>query len=215
MGYRFINRRRRSPWLLLCFMALIGLIGYFGPWVPHNIAGLKVTGIDLGEYVKFVPQNPSEKFTLPREVYYLPLLAGSLLASLIASRRSLPPASRVFLGLSAIPLALAILPPAWSPAQLRLPEFQNQVFSIIFCLLMIPSLLVTRFLPTRLVLGISAILTLAAAVVPAWAFLQVLPEIGDLYRAALPYGWGAIANLIGFTLTALIALAETFRSARL
>ena len=49
-----------------------------------------------------------------REFFYLPLFAGSLIASLLASRRTLPRWLRVLLGLGAIPLALAMLPPAWT-----------------------------------------------------------------------------------------------------
>ena len=34
---------------------LFALAGYFAPWVDNRVAGLVITGLDLGEYVKFLP----------------------------------------------------------------------------------------------------------------------------------------------------------------
>jgi hypothetical protein len=84
--------------------------------VPHRAAGLIVLGLDLAEYVKFLPQVSGGQIWLAREQFYLPLVAASLSCSLIASRGVLPRPVRWILGLGAIPLALAMLPPAWSPA---------------------------------------------------------------------------------------------------
>ena len=42
--------------ILLPLGALLAFLGYVGPWVDHRVAGLAVLGLDLGEYVKFLPQ---------------------------------------------------------------------------------------------------------------------------------------------------------------
>ena len=197
-----------SKWLPLIAAGLLGLAGYFGPWVSHRAAGLAVSGLDLGEYVKFIPQVVSGQIALQREVFYLPLFAGSLMASLLASRRSLPRWLRVLLGLGAIPLALAMLPPAWSPATLRMPEFRLQSAALVFCLAMVPAVIVTRYLPDRLVLGLIAVLAIPTAVLPALGFLQVRPAIAALYRQPLRLGWGFWAELIGFLCVAFWAVAQ-------
>lgn len=53
-------RRQRAlfanPALWLMVGILLLLTGYFGPWIDHEVAGLVVTGLDLGEYVKFLPE---------------------------------------------------------------------------------------------------------------------------------------------------------------
>lgn len=202
-------------WLPLIAAALVGLAGYFGPWVTHRASGLIVSGLDLGEYVKFIPQVISGQIAMQREGFYLPLFAGSLLASLLASRRALPRWLRILLGLAAIPLALAMLPPAWSPAVLRLPEFLLQAAAMLFCLLMVPAVIVTRYLPDRLVLLLIAALAIPAAVLPAWGFLQVRPAVAELYRQPLRPGWGFWAELLGFLFVAFWAIAATLtRSAR-
>ena len=193
-------------WLPLIAAGLVGLAGYFGPWVAHRASGLIVSGLDLGEYVKFIPQVLTGQVAVRRQFFYLPLFAGSLIASLLASRRTLPRWLRVLLGLAAIPLALAMLPPAWSPAALRLPEFRLQTAAIIFCLLMVPAVIVTRRLPDRLVLLLITALAIPAAILPAWGFLQVRPAVAGLYRQPLIPGWGFWAELIGFLFVAFWAV---------
>jgi hypothetical protein len=90
MTPRRLPHQTARVWLPLIAAGLVGLAGYFGPWVTHRAVGLIVSGLDLGEYVKFVPQAPAGQITVRREFFYLPLFAGSLIASLLASRRTLP-----------------------------------------------------------------------------------------------------------------------------
>lgn len=195
-------------WLPLIAAGLVGLAGYFGPWVSHRAIGLTVSGLDLGEYVKFIPRVLSGQIAVRREIFYLPLFAGSLMASLLASRRTLPRWLRVLLGLGAIPLALAMLPPAWSPVTLRLPEFRVQTAALFFCLLMAPAVIATRYLPDRLVLLLMATLALPAAILPAWGFLQIRPALVELYRQPLRPGWGFWVALLGFLFIAFWAVAQ-------
>lgn len=210
----YLSERRRRRWERLRWVVLglllgTGVIGYYGPWVPHKAAGLVVIGLDLAEYVKFLPDVIAGRVALMRELFYLPLFAASASAALLAGRRSLPRWSRVMLGLISLPLAAAMLPPAWSPAVLLQPEFRLQVIAIIACWLLVPAALLTRYLPNRLILIIVLLLSLAAAIVPAWGFLQVHPGIEALYRRPLPWGWGFVVGTTGFLAAALFACAET------
>jgi hypothetical protein len=207
-------RWRDARWPALVLLGLAGLAGYYGPWVPHRAAGLVVIGLDLAEYVKFLPPVASGEIALRREIFYLPLLASSVGASLIASRRALPRWLRWFLALAAIPLALAMLPPAWSPAVLRLPEFRLQVLAILGCLTLVLVIPLLRRLPDRPVMGIIAALALAAAVFPAWGFLRVLPPIEGLYNHPIRPGWGFWATILGFGVAGVVALVEGVRPQR-
>ncbi|MDQ1301293.1 MAG: hypothetical protein QG637_1214, partial [Chloroflexota bacterium] len=76
-------RRDRMRWIILIAAIALGLAGYYGPWAPHKAAGLIVLGLDLAEYVKFLPDVIAGRVVLRREIFYLPLLAASLGASLI------------------------------------------------------------------------------------------------------------------------------------
>jgi hypothetical protein len=203
----------RGPNYWLLILALIaGLAGYFGPWVPHKAAGLVVTGIDLAEYVKFLPAVRNGVLQIQREIFYLPLFVASIAASLLAGRRTLSGWLRVLCGLAAIPLAMFMLPPAWRPSTLTEAEYQIQVLAIFICvILLFPGLLVTRYVPDRISLGLLGILCVAAAIAPFWGFLQIKPEIANLYRETLPIGWGAWLTLIAFLFAAVVCLEEALR----
>jgi hypothetical protein len=190
--------------VLICFAA--ALVGYFGAWVWRRAAGLVITGGDLAEYVKFLPVYRSGEIRLLRESFYIPLAAGSLISGLIASRRVLPLWLRWVFGLLAIPLALAMLPPAWSPAVLALPEFRLQVVMIAGCVLALLLLLVTRFLPDWLILLMIAPLALLAAIWPASGFLPLLDPIQALYRSPVRPGWGFWVSTLGFLLLAFFSI---------
>ncbi|MCU0500801.1 MAG: hypothetical protein MUC51_03375 [Anaerolineae bacterium] len=204
-------RTRRIRWLAIFLGGLIGLIGYYGPWVPHKAAGLVVIGLDLAEYVKFIPEFASGKIAFRREVFYLPSFAASVGASLLASRRVLPTWSRWLIAFLAIPLALAMLPPAWNPAILLLPEFRLQTAAIACCLMLVPGAMLLRGAPDRPVLIAIAMLSLAAAIAPAWGFVQVHTAIEALYRQPLALGWGFWVGTGGFLTTAFISIAEAMR----
>lgn len=196
----------RRKWLPVAVALVVALTGYFGPWVGHGAAGLNILGVDLAEYVKFLPAYRAGQLDLLRESFYAPLAAGSLIAGLLASRRVLPLAARWLAGAAAIPLALAMLPPAWSPAVLLMPEFRLQVVAIAACtgaLLLLP---LTRILPDALVLLLVALLALVASVWPAAAFLLLPSPIGELYAATVRPGWGFWLSSIGFLLTAFTAV---------
>jgi hypothetical protein len=161
--------------------------------------------------VKFLPQVASGSIVIQREIFYLPLFAASVTASLFAGRRCVPIWLRWALAFSAAPLALAMLPPAWSPGLLRIEEFRIQVLAIAVCLLLIPGVALTRYLPDWLILLAVAFLALVAAIGPAWAFLQVRPAINQVYKQPPAVGWGFWGSLVGFFAAAFLATAEILR----
>lgn len=193
-------------WLPVVVTLVVALTGYFGPWVGHRAVGLNILGVDLAEYVKFLPAYRAGQLDLLRESFYAPLAAGSLIAGLVASRRVLPLAARWLAGAAAIPLALAMLPPAWSPAVLLMPEFRIQVVAIAACIGALLLLPLTRILPHAVVLLLVALLALVAAVWPAAAFLLLPSPVGELYAAPVRPGWGFWLCGTGFLLTAFTAI---------
>lgn len=206
-----ISQRPMTLWLHLRWypvlgMCVVALAGYFGAWIWHKAAGLIITGVDLAEYVKFLPPVRAGQLDILRESFYAPLAMGSLIASLAASRRVLPLWLRWLAGISAIPLALAMLPPAWSPGVLAMPEFRLQVVALGACIAALALLLVTRFLPDGVVMPIVALLALIAAIWPAANFLPLLAPIETLYLSAIRPGWGFWISTFGFLLTAVLSI---------
>jgi len=183
---------------------LLALAGYFGPWVNHPVAGLVIMGLDLGEYVKFLPEVRNGQIMLWREGFYLPLVAVSLAFSLNAFRKQLAYdwLVRVFLVAIAIMTALNLLPPAWTPNRLITPEFRLQTVMMIICLAMVALSPFLALLPQRISTALIVSLSGLALWFPIHDFLGVLPLISGLYNHSLRPGWGMVVMVVGLIVLA-------------
>ena len=212
------RRLLRSP-ALAAALVLLGwlliVLGYWGPWVPAAAAGLQVLGLDLAEYVKFIAEVRSGEIALRRELFYLPLVALSLSLSLLAHQPALrlPRWARWTLNLLAAPAALAMLPPAWTPALLATPEFIKQSLAMVVCLMLaLLSWPLLRRLPAWA--AAAAVLVLAGLAVfpPLAAFASLSPALDAIYGQIVPAGRGLWQMPLGFALLAAGALLAAARS---
>lgn len=196
----------RLPAVLLLAGWTLAALGIWGAWVTAQPAGLRVLGIDLAEYVKFVWEVRSGQLTTTREVFLLPLAALSLSMSLLAHRREL--GLPAWLGwtanLLAVPVALSMLPPAWTPALLRTPEFVKQTAAIALCLtcalLAYPLL---RRLPLVASAVMSSLLAAASIVLPLISFVRLTPALAAIYGHPVSPSAAPLLLATGFVLTAL------------
>ncbi len=185
--------------LLLPAGILVMLAGYFGPWIDHRVAGLVITGLDLGEYVKFLPGVQTGEIALWRPGFYAPLVAASATALLFAFRieGSYHTWQRVlFLGIAAVAM-LNLAPPAWTPRRLLQPEFRVQAVCLLTLALMLVLSPWLAFAPCRIVIIGTGVLLACAAILPAQGFFAVLPAIADLYQQSLGPGLGLWVMWLG------------------
>lgn len=184
-------------WLLPAAL-LLAFAGYVGAWVDHKVAGLVIIGLDLGEYVKFLTPVRRGEVTIWREGFYLPLVAVSLGASLLAFRVELRYTwpVRAFLLALAIVAALNLLPPAWTPARMMTDEFRQQMFALLVCLAAMAFSPLLALSPRKLTAVLIAALGIGAAIVAAHQFFAVLPAIEVLYNQPQPPGWGLILCVV-------------------
>ena len=182
----------RVRWLLPV-SALLAVVGYFAPWLPHQAAGLVITGLDLGELVKFLYPVQQGDIRLWREGFYLPLVAVSVALSLLVWRRELgyPLAVRLGLLLLAAVTALNLLPPAWTPGLLLTPEFRLQTGMLLGCLALALLAPLAALLPKRAAALVVLLLIAAALYFPLAQFGWILPARAALYNRPLVPGWGA------------------------
>lgn len=197
------------PWLLP-LGALLTLTGYFGPWIPHRVAGLVITGLDLGEYVKFLPVVRSGQVTVWREGFYLPLVAVSLALTLAAFRAQWRYGwpMRVLLLAVATIATLNLLPPAWNQSTFRNPEFRLQLQMLLVCLGGVAFSPFLVFLPRRLSNAFTVLLSAGALWFSLRDFLRVLPAIQELYNHPLQPGWGIYLLALGLLFMVAIHLAD-------
>jgi hypothetical protein len=206
-------RRRLAPVRLLLPVGwVLAAVGYFGPWIAHKTAALTLTGVDLGEFVKFLPLDASVRVV--RQVFYLPPLAVILsIALLVGSRRlGFPWLLRLLMLVLALPVSLQLLPPAWSPASLLTAEFRLQTLALGLCWLLLAGFWLLGRLPPRLAGVLSTGLAPAAALLAAWQFLSVKPAIDAVYGTPPPIGWGFWVCLAGLAVVAAASVVLLLRA---
>ena len=202
--------------VLLVMALLVALAGYFGPWVGHQAAALVLTGQDMAEYVKFLPQVRAGELRVLRELFYLPLLAGAIGLVCLAANRRWRYAwwLRGLLALLAVPVALSMLPPAWTPQLMLTAEFRWQAAAMAVCLALAVLHPLLRRLPPALLETTTALLALAAAVVPVWQFLRLRPALDFVYGRPVTLGWGLWLMPLGFGLFVAVLLLSRLSRAQ-
>lgn len=191
-----------TRWLLPLGL-FAALAGYLGPWIDHRVAGLVITGLDLGEYVKFLPIVREGTVTLWRPGFYAPLVAISAAALLAAYRADI--GYRWWLRVPLLALAtiaaLNLVPPAWTPTRLLEPEFRWQTSSLLLLLISVACAPLLALLPHKIVATLVTLLTLAGIAAPSYGLWRVFGAIESLYRHALVPGWGLWLMVIGLCIT--------------
>ena len=193
------------------------LVGYWGPWVNHKAAALVLSGLDMAEFVRFLPEVQAGTELVIRELFYLPLLAAALCLALTGGNRCLryPLWARVVMVIIATVLTLIILPPYPFILQaLSSEEYRQQFLLGAGCLALIGGALLYRRLPRAVVAALLAIVSFAGAILPAWQFLSVRDALDRLYGQPIQVGWGLWLMVAGFLTIAVtgagMLLAQPF-----
>ncbi len=207
-------RNKGTLRLLIVWIVTVGAwaLAVWGAWIPAEPVATRVLGVDMPEAVKFLPGVRAGQVHIWREGFLLPQVMLSLLLALHAwqPRWPFPRWVRVSLQVLAAAVALSMLPPAWSPASLRAPEWRLQVRLILLCLLVAGVAPLWRYLPSRVVDVLLAGLGLAAAFVVVSQLTNVWPEFERVYNTPLAYGTGIWALGVGST-GLLVLLGESLR----
>lgn len=183
---------------------VLAAVGYFGPWIAHGTSALTLSGVDMGEFVKFLPAVLDGTLQVVRQFFYLPPLAIVVgVALLVGSRRlDYPWPVRACALVLAVPVSLQILPPAWSPASLMTPEFRLQTVVLVACWFLLAGFWLWGRLPLRSTGSLAASLAVGALVLSIWQFLVVKPAIDQIYGTPPVAGWGLYACLFGLAMMA-------------
>jgi len=197
-------------WMLLSGLLLAALGASFAPWVDRAPAALVLTAPDLAEFVKFLPVVRDGSLRVHRLLFLSPLFVAAFsLPLVVASRRlAYPRWMRWPILILAIPLALTLLPPVWSPSVLLSPEFRLQTLACLFCLGLIVIWRWLSDIPLRPLLLFVALASLAAPVLALWQFFTVREAISYAYASPIVPGWGTWFILAGFALVVLNVLLE-------
>ena len=205
----------KSPSILIKRIVLIlglalAIAGYFGPWVDHRTAALVLTGQDMGEFVKFLPEVRAGTAPMIREFFYLPPFAAALCLILLMASKQLayPLAVRAVMLLAILALAWAMLPPVWTPQLLVTPEFRKQTGAIAFCLLLLIIHPALRRLSSRRMAVTMIVLALLGTVPPLWQFFAIREAVNRAYGWPVQVGWGLWVTVLGFLIIVIVEAAH-------
>jgi len=168
----------------LLLALVLGILAYWAPWVNHAAAALKLSGQDLGEFVKFIPAIRRGDMPFPRQLFYLPPLVMAVVLVLLSVNQELPYPGwlRIVMLASSIALLPGLLPPAWGhPRELFSSEFRLQGIGILLGASVAAAHGLFRRLPLRSLAGLLLALAPIALLAPQGAFWAIRPKIWAAY----------------------------------
>ncbi len=187
-----------QPGTVICYLLfvfiLLAALSYWLPWVDHPAAALKLSGQDMGEFIKFIPAFRDGAVKFSRQLFYLPPLICTLALTLCGINRHLPYGR--WLRVAALGVALlllpGLLPPVWgTPKDWFNAEFRWQGLALILGALFVLAHGAFRRLPLRW-LTLSLVLLALIGLLPAqWAFWRIRPSVWAAYNTpTIRIGWG-------------------------
>lgn len=200
---------------LTCYLALafalLAALSYWLPWVAHPTAALKLSGQDMGEFVKFIPAFRSGEIGVPRQLFYMPPLVCTLVLTLIGINRALPwPRGLrvVLLGLALL-LLPGLLPPVWgTPKDWFTAEFRLQGLALVLGSAFVVAHGAFRRLSLTWLSWLIMILALIGLFPAQWAFWQFKPYVWAVYNTpTIRVGWGVWLNGLAWVGLAVTMLA--------
>ena len=212
-----------SHWLVWLGLVL-GVVGYFGPWVGHKTAALTVTGFEMAEFAKFFPQVQGGTLQLTRALFYLPLVTAAILLALAVGRSNVRGARWIVPLCVAVLLLVALLPysavdglrqaiAAGVPFVLD-PQYARQTVLVAAGVLLVLLAPLACRIATRAWGIVVALLALAGAVPALFQFARLRPLVVALYDRPLGLGWGLVACVAGFVLILAAGILAAVRPGR-
>lgn len=194
----------RQRLFLLALTAI--LLAFFLVWLPYPAAGLSYIGLEMGEQAKFLPQVRSGQVSPDRSLFYLPPVSLALLLLLLTTfwrgARWQTWAARAL----AVAVSLLAFP---GLEALGDPDPSEWLWRVLLIALVFLAAALTPWLsrrPARLRWGGAALVALAGAVLPTWAYLAVRPLYAALLRQEIGVGPGVWLNLAGHLLALAVAV---------
>ena len=203
---------RQQTVLHLSFAAI--LLGYWLVWMPGPVAGLQLIGLEMGEWVKFLPQVRAGQISASRNLFYLPpILLAWLLALITVSwpNRWQTWAVRILaigVGWLAFPSLDAIRFEPRSEWLLRL------VWVGLVVLVAVGSGVIKGRSAAAFIPIILALIAIAGAILPTWAYLAMRPAIAQVLAQPVGFGPGFWLNGVGFGVAAAIFLTPLIQRSK-
>lgn len=199
--------RRVYPLLWAAFTLM--LVGYLMVWLPQPVVGLSLIGLEMGEWVKFLPEVQAG--ALPdRNLFYLPpVLLGLMMAVWTVGWPNGRWQNWIIRGLAVL-ISLLAFP---AVEAIRFEPANQWLLRIGLIGLVGVTAVLSGFmarLPQRTLPALLLIFALLSLFLPTWAYLAVRPVIAELLRTEVGFGPGLLLHIVG-NLLVVIAVVMLLR----
>lgn len=200
-----LNTIRRPTAQTVLFIGLtMALVGYFAVWLPGPTAGLRLIGLELGEWIKFLGVGSR------RDIFYLPPIAIGLVIALLTAGWPNTRAQTWVARLLAVLVSLLALP---AVAVVMLEPRSEWAMRLALIALVAGAVLWSSFAAARgghersyrFMIGATALL---AVILPIRQYVAVLPVVESILQRPVGIGAGLWLNTVGFLLVLAAAVLE-------
>lgn len=187
----------------LVFIGLTAaLIGYFVVWLPGPAAGLRLIGVEIGEWIKFLGVGTR------RNLFYIPPVALGLILALLTSDWPNGRWQTWFARLLAILISLLAFP---AVASITLEPSSEWVVRLAMIALvglagLASSIASSRTGTSRVIWAAIGLVAVVGLVGPTWQYFAVRPVVEEILRHRVGIGLGLWLNTIGFAMIVLATL---------
>jgi hypothetical protein len=194
----------RWPQILLPVGFTTILVAYFLIWLPQPIVGLSFIGLEMGEWVKFLPQVRLGEISANRNYFYIPpITLGMMMIAWTVTWPNKRWQTWVARGL-AVAVAFLAFPSVEAILDEPASEWLLRVILVMVVLILAALCPLFKRLPPGILIKGSwlliMLLGLIGAIFPTWAYLAVRGPVGDLLRLAIGIGPGVWLNAAGHIL---------------
>jgi hypothetical protein len=189
------------------------LVGYLMVWLPQPVAGLSFIGLEMGEWVKFLPQVRSGEIPASRNFFYLPPVVLGLMLALWTTGWPNSRWRTWVMRLVAIIVAMLAFPAVEAMLEEGLDQWLGRVLMILLVAVVAALIPLLDRLPGDSGLRVARIMILALAaagiILPTWAYLEIRPAVAQLLEGEVGIGPGVWLNGAGFLLVAIAAVGQS------
>jgi hypothetical protein len=202
--------RLDDKWQTLLFIGLTAILaGYFFVWLPGPGSGLRLIGIELGEWIKFLGVGPT------RDLFYLPPIVLGLLLALLTIQWPNSRWQTWIARLMAVAVSLLAFPAVAAITSEPTSEWLLRMFLIgVVFVVAVSSALAGQYQRARIwAWFLMALVALVGAILPVWQYLAVRPLVIEILQRPVGIGPGVWINAFGGLLVVAVATWR-FRHAR-
>ncbi|MCL4870865.1 MAG: hypothetical protein KJ063_18050 [Anaerolineae bacterium] len=183
------------------------LLGYWLIWLPGPAAGLQLIGLEMGEWVKFLPEVRGGQVSAGRDLFYLPPITLGLMVAMLTAGWPRRWQTRAVRGLAVLVAWLAF--PSLDALRFEpRSEWLLRLLWISLVLLVAVGIQGVKGWPAAAIPLLLCFIALIGAILPTWAYLEMRPAIANALARPVGFGPGFWLNGVGHGVAAALFWAE-------